>query len=103
MYAIISDRSKQATVHVGDELVCDLMDAAPGSEVVFDRVLAVGDEGEVRLGKPVVEGVRVLGQVVGESKGDKLVVLRFKRRKNVRRKTGHRQHYTRVKITAIEG
>ena len=104
MYAIISDRNNQATVRVGDELVCDLMDGVQeGQEVVFDRVLLVGDEGEVRLGKPTVEGASVKAEVLGEHRGKKVVVFRFKRRKNVRRKTGHRQRYTRVRITAIEG
>ena len=104
MYAIISDRSRQTRVQVGDEILCDLMqDPEPGSEVTFDQVLAIGQEGQVRLGKPTVEGAQVKGEVMGEVKGKKLVVFRFKRRKNVRRKTGHRQHYTRVRITGIEG
>ncbi len=101
MYAIISDRNQQATVRVGDQVLCDLMDAEPGSEVVFDRVLLIGDEGQTKVGKPTVEGASVKGEVVGEAKGKKLVIFRFKRRKNVRTKTGHRQRYTRVKITEI--
>ena len=101
MYAIISDRNQQATVRVGDQVLCDLMDAEPGSEVVFDRVLLIGDEGQTKVGKPTVEGASVKGEVVGEAKGKKLVIFRFKRLKNVRTKTGHRQRYTRVKITEI--
>jgi len=101
VYAIISDRNQQATVRVGDQVLCDLMDAEPGSEVVFDRVLLIGDEGQTKVGKPTVEGASVKGEVVGEAKGKKLVIFRFKRRKNVRTKTGHRQRYTRVKITEI--
>lgn len=102
MYAILSDRTNQATVRVGDEIVCDLMDdAQPGSEIVFDQVLLVGDEGQTRVGTPTVEGATVKGEVVGESKGKKLVIFRFKRRKNVRRRTGHRQRYTKVRITEI--
>ena len=102
MYAILSDRTQQATVREGDEIVCDLMDdAQPGAEIQFDQVLLVGDEGETRIGTPFVEGASVTGQVVGETKGKKLVIFRFKRRKNVRRKTGHRQRYTRVRITKI--
>lgn len=101
MYAIISDRNEQATVRVGDEVVCDLMDAAPGEVVTFDRVLLVGDEGTVRLGKPTVTGASVTGEVIGEHRGKKVVIFRFKRRKNVRRKNGHRQRSTRVRITAI--
>ncbi len=102
MYAIISDRQNQAKVRVGDEIVCDLMDAEPGAEISFDNVLLVGDEGEVKIGKPTLEGVAVKGQVIGDIKGGKVVVFRFKRRKNIRKKTGHRQRYTRVKITSID-
>lgn len=102
MYAIISDRNNQATVRVGDEVVCDLMDEmSPGSSIAFDRVLLVGDEGSVKVGKPTVDGATVVGEVIGQSKGKKLVIFRFKRRKNVRAKTGHRQKYTRVRITEI--
>ena len=102
MYAIISDRANQATVRVGDEVVCDLMDDVErGDTVTFDQVLLVGDEGTVRIGKPVLEGVTVEGEVLGETKGAKVVVFRFKRRKNLRRKTGHRQRYSRVRVTKI--
>ena len=102
MYAIISDRNQQATVKVGDEVVCDLMgEATPGPEITFDQVLLVGNEGEVKVGKPTVEGASVKAEVIGEHKGKKLVIFRFKRRKNIRRKTGHRQTYTRVRITEI--
>ncbi len=102
MYAIISDRSNQATVRVGDEIVCDLFDAEPGTEVTFDQVLLVSDEGDIKVGKPLLDGASVKGEVVGQTRGPKLVVFRFKRRKNVRRKTGHRQTYTKVRITSID-
>lgn len=102
MYAIISDRANQATVRVGDEVVCDLMDGVQrGAKVTFDHVLLVSHEGSVRVGKPALEGVTVEAEVLGESKGEKVIVFRFKRRKNVRRKTGHRQRYTRVRVTRI--
>jgi large subunit ribosomal protein L21 len=103
MYAIISDRSNQAKVSIGDEILCDLTDAAPGDTVTFDHVLLVGDEGQVRLGKPTVAGAQVTAEVIGEDHGKKLVVFRFRRRKNVRVKNGHRQRYTRVRITGITG
>ncbi|MEX1024256.1 MAG: 50S ribosomal protein L21 [Planctomycetota bacterium] len=102
MYAVISDRSRQETVRVGDVIACDLNDSLqPGAEITFDDVLLVSDEGNIQLGKPLVAGAKVTGQVLGESKGEKIVVFRFKRRKNVRVKTGHRQRYTDVKITGI--
>lgn len=104
MYAVINDRSRQHTVREGDEILCDLgPDLVPGQPVAFERVHLVGDEGDVRVGKPFVEGARVTGEVLGEEKGKKLVVFRFKRRKNVRVKQGHRQGYARVRITALEG
>ncbi|MFT4538379.1 MAG: large subunit ribosomal protein L21 [Planctomycetota bacterium] len=103
MYAIISDRNNQAKVHVGDEIVCDLMDDAKvGSEITFDTVLLVGDESGSKIGKPVLEGASVKGEILGDAKGKKLVILKFKRRKNIRTKTGHRQKYTRVRITSID-
>jgi large subunit ribosomal protein L21 len=103
VYAIISDRGRQANVHVGDVIDCDLkQELAIGDSVSFERVLLVSDEGEVRVGEPEVSGARVTGEVLAHVKGPKLTVFRFKRRKNVRAKTGHRQGYTRVKITGIE-
>ena len=101
MYAIISDRNQQATVRVGDEIVCDLMDVAPGSQVTFDNVLLVSNEGDVKIGKPQLDGASVDAEVIGPASGKKLVIFRFKRRKNVRTKTGHRQKYTKVRITSI--
>ena len=104
MYAVISDRNNQATVRVGDEILCDLMgDAERGSTVTFDNVLLVGGEGGVKVGKPTVSGAKVTGEVVRMERGAKVVVFRFKRRKNIRVKKGHRQSYTRVRITDIAG
>ena len=102
MYAIISDKSRQHTVRVGDVVRCDHKpDAQPGQELTFGDVLLVSNEGDVKVGSPNVDGASVTGEVVGESRGKKLVVFRFKRRKNVRVKRGHRQSYTDVRITAI--
>jgi large subunit ribosomal protein L21 len=102
VYAIIQDRRRQATVKKGDVLLCDLKkDAKPGDQLVFDEVLLVGDEGTVTIGKPLVEGAKVTAEVIAETKGPKVIAFRFKRRKNVRRKRGHRERYTQVKITGI--
>lgn len=101
VYAIISDRSSQTTVRVGDVVTCDLMDAEPGSTITFDQVLLIGNEGKITLGKPLVAGAKVTAEVIGMHKGKKLIIFRFKRRKNIRRKAGHRQKYTRVRITEI--
>ena len=102
MYAVISDRSRQLGVRVGDIVVCDpSADAEAGASLVFDRVLLLSNEGEVTIGKPTVEGATVTGEVLGSFRGKKEVVFRFRRRKNVRVKNGHRQDYVRVKITGI--
>ena len=104
MYAVIEDRGRQAGVRVGDVVACDLnTDWNVGDTVTFDRVLVLSNEGDVKVGTPTVEGASVTGEVLGLAKGPKEVVFRFKRRKNVRVKKGHRQGYTEVKITGIDG
>lgn len=104
MYAILSDRGRQTTVRVGDLVQLDFNQAVePGKEVVFDRVLLVGGDKGVRVGAPHVQGARVRAEVVDQTQGKKVIAFRFRRRKNVRVKRGHRQDYTRVRITAIEG
>ena len=98
MQAIIEDRGRQYVVHDGDQIVVDhLAGAEVGSEVVFDRVLAVGDT----FGTPVVEGASVKAKVVEQQRGVKIHVYKFKRRKDYRRKQGHRQPVTRLSITSI--
>ncbi|MDF1701891.1 MAG: 50S ribosomal protein L21, partial [Planctomycetota bacterium] len=86
----------------GEHVRLDLMDADAGADVVFDRVLLVGGD-ETRLGAPVVEGASVKGTVLGEFKDRKIVVFKKKRRKKYRRKQGHRQRYTDVRVESIEG
>jgi len=102
MYAIIDDHGRQYTVREGDILEVDLKDATEQESIVFDRVLMVQADAETRIGKPTVAGAKVVATVLGETKGKKLVVRKFKRRKNYRRKQGHRQHYTQVRIDSIE-
>ncbi|HAN96084.1 MAG TPA: 50S ribosomal protein L21 [Planctomycetaceae bacterium] len=101
MYAIIADSGKQFKVEEGLTLEIDLRDVAEGDKITFDRVLAVSSEGNFRLGQPTVAGASVQATVVGMVKGPKLVVQKFRRRKNSRRKTGHRQKYTKVVIEKI--
>jgi len=102
MYAIIDDHGRQYTVREGDLVDLDLKDATEKESIVFDRVLMVSGEGGTKVGTPTVEGARVTGTVLGETKGRKIVVRKFRRRKNYRRKQGHRQHFTRVRIDSIE-
>ena len=104
MFAVISDRSRQIGVRVGDVVACDLNQTwKEGDAVTFERVLLISDEGKVRVGQPTVAGASVAGKVVGAVRGPKTISMRFKRRKNVRRKQGHREGYTRVEITGIQG
>jgi large subunit ribosomal protein L21 len=103
VFAIISDRTRQIGVRVGDVVACDLNRGwKEGDEVTFERVLLLSDEGQVRLGRPTVDGASVSGKVLGDFRGVKTTSMRFRRRKNVRRKRGHREGYTRVEITGIQ-
>ena len=100
MYAIIATGGKQYRVSEGDKIYIEKIDAEVGSTVSFD-VLLVENEGDVKVGTPVVEGVKVEGKVVGQVRGDKIIVFKYKSKKNYRRKQGHRQPYTKVEITKI--
>ena len=100
MYAIIATGGKQYRVSEGDVLYIEKIDAEVGSTVSFD-VLLVENNGDVKVGTPVVEGVKVEGKVVGQVRGDKIIVFKYKSKKNYRRKQGHRQPYTKVEITKI--
>jgi large subunit ribosomal protein L21 len=102
MYAIISDGGRQYKVVEGQTLDIDLREASVGDKVEFDRVLALSDDEGLKVGRPVLEKASVTAEIVGFAKGPKLVVQKFRRRKNSRRKTGHRQLYTRVKISEIK-
>jgi large subunit ribosomal protein L21 len=101
MYAIIADGGRQYKVEEGQELEVDYRELAKGDELTFDRVLAVGGDGDLKLGTPQVEGVSVSAEVLGVSFGDKLTVQKFRKRKNSRRRTGHRQMHIRVRINKI--
>ena len=101
MYAIIVDGGRQYRVEEGQELILDHRDLEAGAQVTFERVLAVSSEAGFQLGKPVVAGATVTGEVLGETRGPKIYVQKFRRRKNYRRRTGHRQHYTKVRIEKI--
>lgn len=100
MYAIIATGGKQYRVSEGDVIYIEKIDAQVDSTVSFD-VLLVGNDGDVKIGTPVVEGVKVEGKVVGQIRGEKIVVYKYKSKKNYRRKQGHRQPYTKVEITKI--
>ena len=100
MYAIIATGGKQYRVSEGDVLYIEKIDAEVDSTVSFD-VLLVENNGDVKVGTPVVEGVKVEGKVVAQTRGEKIIVFKYKAKKNYRRKQGHRQPYTKVEITKI--
>lgn len=100
MYAIIATGGKQYRVSEGDVIYIEKIDAQVDSTASFD-VLLMGNDGDVKIGTPVVEGVKVEGKVVGQIRGEKIVVYKYKSKKNYRRKQGHRQPYTKVEITKI--
>lgn len=100
MYAIIATGGKQYRVSEGDVIYIEKIDAQVDSTVSFD-VLLMGNDGDVKIGTPVVEGAKVEGKVVGQIRGEKIVVYKYKSKKNYRRKQGHRQPYTKVEITKI--
>jgi large subunit ribosomal protein L21 len=102
MYAIIEDSGRQYQVEEGQELDLDYRELSPGMEFKAERVLAYRDDAGLKVGQPTLDGVTVTAQVVDVTQGPKLVVQKMRRRKNYRRKTGHRQIFTRVKITKIE-
>ena len=104
MYAVIQTGGKQYRVEPGKTVVVESLAGDKGTNVVFDQVLLVssGDGGNVNIGKPTVAGAKVTGQIVAQARGEKLVVFKFRRRKNYVRRNGHRQNYTAVKIAEIQ-
>jgi large subunit ribosomal protein L21 len=101
MYAVIQTGGKQYRVQVGDSIYVEKLEAPDGASVAFDAVLFSGEEGEARVGAPVLPDVKVEGKVLRQVKGRKITIFKFKAKKNYRRKQGHRQPYTQVEITAI--
>lgn len=101
MYAVIKTGSKQHKVSEGEVLSVEKLTAEKGTEVVFNEVLMVSGENGVMIGKPFVEGAKVIGQVIEQTKGPKIQVFKKKRRKGYHKKTGHRQELTSMKITKI--
>jgi len=101
MYAIIEDGGRQYKVEEGQQLEVDYRDLPAGEPLSFQRVLAYRDESGLRIGRPALDSVTVTAEVLGVGQGPKLVVQKMRRRKNVRRRTGHRQLFTRVQIKQI--
>ncbi|MBO4584772.1 MAG: 50S ribosomal protein L21 [Clostridia bacterium] len=101
MYAIIVTGGKQYKVEKGDQIYIEKLDAAEGDEVVFDQVLFIGDGKKSKIGAPTVAGATVTANVLKNGKGKKVTILKYKAKKDSRKKQGHRQPYTKVEITAV--
>ena len=101
MYAIIETCGKQYKVTKGDVVFFEKLDAEEGKTVTFDNVVLVSDDKNVQVGNPYVKGIKVEGKVISHGKGKKILVFKYKAKKNYRRTQGHRQPYTKVEITEI--
>ena len=102
MYAVIESCGKQYKVAEGDVVFFEKLDAEEGKKVTFDKVVLVSEDGKVQVGNPYVKGIKVEGKVVSHGKGKKILVYKYKAKKNYRRTQGHRQPYTKVEITKIK-
>lgn len=103
MYAIIESGGKQYRVEAGDEIDVELIEPETDGKVKFTRVLFLNDGKLTKIGSPHLDKHSVMGELVQEVKGPKVIAFKYKRRKGIRRKVGHRQRYSRVKITEIVG
>jgi large subunit ribosomal protein L21 len=101
MYAVIKTGGKQHKVSEGDVIAIEKINGDKGDAVVFDQVLMVEKEGDIRVGRPVVEGAKVTGEILAQTKGDKLIVFKMKKRKGFHKKNGHRQQLTSMRIKEI--
>ncbi|MDQ2077698.1 50S ribosomal protein L21 [Marinimicrobium sp. ABcell2] len=103
MYAIFESGGKQHRVVEGETLKLEKIELATGESVEFDKVYLVADGDKVKVGAPVVDGAKVTAEVISHGRGDKVKIIKFRRRKHSMRRQGHRQWFTEVKITGIKG
>ncbi|MGZ6291475.1 MAG: 50S ribosomal protein L21 [Syntrophales bacterium] len=101
MYAVIKSGGKQHKVSQGDEISIEKMDGSKGETIVFDEVLMISSGEDVKVGTPFLSGARVEGEIIDQTKAGKINVFKMKRRKGFKKKTGHRQKLTRMKIKEI--
>ena len=102
MYAVLTTGGKQYRVKEGDVLFVEKLNAEVESTVEFSEVLVVSKDGELKVGTPVVEGAKVVAKVLAQGKAKKIIVFKYKPKKDYRRKSGHRQPYTKIQIEKIE-
>ena len=101
MYAIIVTGGKQYKVEAGDVVFIEKLDVEADSEIVFDKVIAVGSDDGIKVGAPFVNGATVTAKAIKNGKAKKITVMTYKPKKNEKRKLGHRQPYTKIEIAAI--
>lgn len=102
MYAVIFEGGKQHRVSVDDVIRVELIEKAVGEKVEFDKVLLTADGENVNVGAPYLSSAKVQGEIVKQGRGEKLSIVKFRRRKHFQKTTGHRQYFTEVKITGIQ-
>ncbi len=102
MYAVVSTGGKQYKVREGETLRVEKLSGEIGDKVTFDNILMFSEDEEVKVGQPLLEGAAVQGHIVEQGKAKKIIVFKYKRRKRFRRKQGHRQQFTAVKIDSIQ-
>ena len=103
MYAVVRTGGKQVKVAPGESVRVEKLDGAVGDSVEFSEVLLIGGEGDVKVGKPLVDGAVVTGEITAQARGPKLRIFKMKRRTGYRRKQGHRQSYTEILVDKIQG
>ncbi|MFB3926092.1 MAG: 50S ribosomal protein L21 [Syntrophales bacterium] len=101
MYAVIRTGGKQYRISEGDLLEIEKIDGDAGTDITFEEVLLISKDGEIKVGTPLIPGAKVIGEILDQTKGPKLTIFKMKRRKGFRKKTGHRQKLTSLKIKAI--
>lgn len=101
MYAVIKTGGKQHKVSEGDVLAIEKITGNAGDTVVFDNVLMISKDSDIRIGTPVVPGAKVIGEIIAQTKAPKIMVFKMKRRKGFHKKTGHRQPLTQMKVKEI--
>ncbi len=103
MYAVIRSGGKQVRVAPGETVQVEKLAGEVGDKVELSEVLLVGGEGDAKIGTPLVDGAKALGTITAQARGPKITIFKMKRRKGYRRKTGHRQQYTEIRVDSIEG